>query len=1589
MPLSPGTLVAQRYRLSAPLGRGTQGTVWEAVDARRSGALCAIKFARNASPQHGEFETLLSISHPSLPRALDYGTHEGGTFLVLERIAGRVLDASLDRVTAIRALADVASALATLHEAGLVHGDVKPANVLVAADRAVLVDLGLATRAGLGVPSGTLAFLAPEALAGERGPAMDLYALGVTAALALTGAHPLVENASDRDALLAALAARTAPRDSVIAALPPGVRDAIRSLLLADAAARASSARAWLARFARDAASELTAAQRDQALGGRAPARALRIARIADDGAVDRTLSALEKALGGDGLGVIVSGAPGAGRSRAVDDAMRALLIAHAARGMAPEIVESVPNEATRPTVVRLVDVGEARLARELDTLQRVQRFTDASVPIAIVAETHEAVDRADLANVRVEPLSRDAMRTLISEIAARTPSDAAIDAWLAATAGLAGRAVRLAQALEAESIANATRDDLTRVERLAPMQRLESGLSREGREAALLLAAAGEPMRTDDVARWLGRGPSGVALAELAQRSLAIVRDGSVHLTVRIDLDALTESERARLGAALERDLAAHDAGRVTVRARAALLRNDVASARVHADAAANRAHATPLDRIPWLEILARLSPDDRSRALALATAWITAGEPRRALALLEASGDDAETAAVRAEALRRAGDAGGARALGEQLASDPDPMARATGTLLLARDALDQARAADSLARLGAMADGEGVPPRLEARALETGALAALVMGDTNGARRRVDAGLAVTMRGGDVLARARFLSLSGMVHQQHGDHDAALRAYRDAFQSANDAGDLHAAATYAVNLGAAHLECGSLGEAAHWLTRGVRTLARLGRMKDLAGALANLASLHAFVGDRAGAFEHANRAEHAARDASDAGTELFARALAAESSLQGRFAAEALVAVGEAARNAGLEPIADDTFARAAIAYARIGDVDLARDALSRAGSNTPAPIAALAALEIALAAHDPSASLENALERARSSVREQPTVEYEIDLLALVARVAERRNDPSALERARAAHAARVDALANTLPESLAALFRDAHALPSGPVTFSSAPLLVGGAGTDVRWRRLAEITREMNTEQRLRPLLERVMDAIIELTGASRGFLLLRTNEGELKVRTARNIGRRDLGGDDMALSRSVAERVARTGEALLTVDASSDERLDAFESVNAMRLRSILAVPLVVRGDSVGTVYVDDRFRTRAFGDDALEIAREFAEAAAVAIQNARTKVLLRRALHRAERLSRELARRVDAQTVELEATRRALASGAEPSGRYDEIVGRGPAMLRTLQLVDKVAPTAMPVLLLGESGTGKELVARAIHANSPRNGKPFVAENCGAIPETLLESVLFGHVKGAFTGADRTRAGLFEVADGGTLFLDEVGEMSPTMQAKLLRVLQDGEVRPVGGERSRKVDVRVIAATHRDLAEMVRLGKFREDLYYRLAVMVVPIPSLRQRREDLPGLVSHFIEKHAHRKVSVERKAMSRLVAFSWPGNVRQLENEIMRACVLADGTIREEDLSPAMLAAPVTTGATDTIAKNPLDLRAAIDTLERDLIERAMRQHGGNQSRAAKALGLSRFGLQKKLKRLAQGATAGEPDEDEAAAS
>jgi DNA-binding NtrC family response regulator len=314
-------------------------------------------------------------------------------------------------------------------------------------------------------------------------------------------------------------------------------------------------------------------------------------------------------------------------------------------------------------------------------------------------------------------------------------------------------------------------------------------------------------------------------------------------------------------------------------------------------------------------------------------------------------------------------------------------------------------------------------------------------------------------------------------------------------------------------------------------------------------------------------------------------------------------------------------------------------------------------------------------------------------------------------------------------------------------------------------------------------------------------------------------------------------------------------------------------------------------------------------------------------------------------------------------------------------LIGEHPLMERIGEVVRKVAATDATVLILGESGTGKELVARAVHALSDRAEHAFVPVNCGAIPSELLESEMFGHERGAFTGAAGPRAGLFQVAHGGTIFLDEVAEMPPALQVKLLRVLQDHEVRPIGGDRVVQGDARVIAASNRDLAREVAAGRFREDLFYRLHVVPITMPALRERRSDIPLLVRHVLDQQNSRRrgrpVSVSDDAMVHLREYDWPGNVRELENLLERLVILADEPIiRASHLPPALRAlVPERRMMRITLGETGLDLDAAVQEFEHGLIAEALRRTKGNKQAAARLLGLKRTTLVAKLRRRAQG--------------
>jgi transcriptional regulator with GAF, ATPase, and Fis domain len=465
------------------------------------------------------------------------------------------------------------------------------------------------------------------------------------------------------------------------------------------------------------------------------------------------------------------------------------------------------------------------------------------------------------------------------------------------------------------------------------------------------------------------------------------------------------------------------------------------------------------------------------------------------------------------------------------------------------------------------------------------------------------------------------------------------------------------------------------------------------------------------------------------------------------------------------------------------------------------------------------------------------------------------------------------------------------------------------------------------RRLIRFSATLLQSRDADALLEALLDEAVALTGADRAVLLV-FQDAQLTVRAARNVAGQSLPDARRQLSETLLTKVLRTCEPLLVQNALADPEFSASESVVNLQLSSVMCVPLGDRPPPFGLLYLGtDRFRG-GFNADALDLLTIFAAQASLLLQNAQLLDELRLDV-------RELRDRLEHQ-------------------RYGELVGACAGMRDVYRRVDKVAPTDITVLLQGETGTGKELIAREIHLRSPRSAGPFMVLNCGAVPETLLETELFGHVRGAFTGAVASRPGRFQAASGGTLFLDEVGEMTPALQVKLLRALDEKQVTRVGETRPEAVDIRVVAATHRILEDEVRRGGFREDLYYRLNTLSIRLPPLRERGDDVLVLARYFLAiftaEYKSRARGFSPQALAAMRKHAWPGNIRELKNRIQRAVVLAERPVlRPDDLElPGEEAVSV------------LPLAQAREEFQRRYIEQVLERNGGNRTRAARELGV-----------------------------
>jgi transcriptional regulator with GAF, ATPase, and Fis domain len=470
------------------------------------------------------------------------------------------------------------------------------------------------------------------------------------------------------------------------------------------------------------------------------------------------------------------------------------------------------------------------------------------------------------------------------------------------------------------------------------------------------------------------------------------------------------------------------------------------------------------------------------------------------------------------------------------------------------------------------------------------------------------------------------------------------------------------------------------------------------------------------------------------------------------------------------------------------------------------------------------------------------------------------------------------------------------------------------------------------RRLHEFSERLMAVPSVDELLETLLDTVIELTGAARGMVLMADSrdpgQSPIEVRASRNVASTSIQKEGVGISDSIVRQVLETKRPLIVSDALTDTTFGQSESVIALRLSSVMCAPLLNQGEVIGALYVANDEIKSLFERKQLEILTIFAGQASLLLTNAMLVTALR----------------ADKQKLEAELTDK----------RFGEIIGACASMLEVFRKLQKVATTDISVLITGETGTGKELIAREVHRLSERASGPFVTVNCGAIPENLMESEMFGHVKGAFTGAVASRGGRFQQANGGTLFLDEVGELTPQLQVKLLRALQERTVYRVGDSRPEKLDIRVVAATNRNLEEMIRQGTFREDLYYRLNVVNLWLPPLRERGDDVFIIAKALLSKYADELNSPVRgfspAALTAIKKYEWPGNIRQLENRIKKALVLCDKHLlgpEDLDLTPERMA-PI---APLEKAKEDFQRRYVLEVLERN---------NGNRTQTARDLGV-----------------------------
>jgi transcriptional regulator with GAF, ATPase, and Fis domain len=1475
-----------RFEAVARLGKGGGGEVWRVRDRVKKVTL-ALKLLAEDSGEHEvmalvrEATTLSGLEGLGVPRVVAFGAlSDARRYMVRELVEGHSYEDLLDsdETDFLRPLAFAAEVLTGLHRAGLLHGDVKPANIVVEpSGRATLVDLGLAApwREGGTRPEGlTPKYAAPELFAGEPLTVRaEVYALGATLRDALDARGKVLD--ADTRAALGKVAARATEEKPE--ARYPSVDEfasALRSSAKLPPPRIDAERRAW------------------PVLGIDAASHEL------------RSLVALVS----PGDAIALDGPPKSGRSTL----LRRLAWTLGVGGEAVALVD-VPVDAEGTRVLTEEVLGAAKRGG----LLVVDDFT--ALPEAI---------KSELAN---------ASRAGAKIVAAASAADLAPLA--------AGKVTP------------------------HPVPTLDDTASRELVRRAI--PSLGDALVASVVSR--AAGSPGALRAMLAAVGTRAIVSAS-------ELDELLSKSKSNV--------------------------------------------ASPA-----------ATKDDLSQSLARALETGRFDEAAQVLASLESalggtrtSADAVEVALASAKIAIARGDAQAAEKTLESVKKDAakGPSARAWHALVArAKNRAGDFTAAAEIAK--GVIDGGG-DDALAADALSVRGVALSYSGDDKEARVSLERAVAVAEALGDERAKAIALGSLAFAHQRAGRNDEAKKAYERALAAAEVAKDAWTVATMRLNLAGLAQAAGDLGDGLVHLEAAVDMGRRAGARLVAQQALFNLANLDLYLG-------RYQRAESSIKSLSEdrAALDKNARAqlLGLEAELYGRtgdidksarlyaLCAEMYDAVGRPLDAAEVKLEAILTRARSDVSGNKsppdvpglVREYDTVEKALA-GGFAEHESFALIVRGTLALLEGDEPRA-RTALDRAYDEAKKAGRREWEWRALDSRARLATAQGAFSLARKDTEAALGILEETARRLPRDLrevfwndprrralrASLAQTVSSIPSHTTTPTygatqtisqfarSGTTIAIGVSSEDRLARILEVTRELASEHDMSRLLQKVTDHAVALASAERGLVLLANDDGTLFAHTTRSA----KGDEEHArFSRSVAEEVVRTGEPVVVTSAKDDERVAKAVSVHQLMIQSIACVPIRGAppvGRAIGALYLETRLREAGRFKEELPTLTAFANQAAIAIESAR---LIEENRARADELARanadlssahdRLEELLGRRTEQLAATRRDLKetrAKLRSHFGYGGLVGTSAPMRKLYAIIDRIKDTDVPVLIIGESGTGKEVVAKAIHSSSARAKATFVGVNCGAIPENLLESELFGHVRGAFTGADRERKGLFREAEGGSLLLDEIGELPLKMQAALLRVLQERKVRPVGEAMEVAVDTRIIAATNRDLGAMVHEGRFREDLLYRLQVVEIMVPPLRERKEDILPLVDHFLSifsaRYRRDKKSVEREARKRLVAYDWPGNVRQLEHVLLNAWLMSESDeITLEDFSlPDSDSRPMSSRLTGrpppaATMRSEGEYRDA----EKEKILAALTQTNWNRVRAAEIIGMPRRTFYRRLK-------------------